>query len=193
MIIWIDGTYGVGKSTVASKIMEYFSDHEAELLESDEYSEKLFKQVMEEAKRNNDFFPQIGGLPQYDITFINSFREVIEKKAEETYKKILVDMALTSCECKEGIFDQLTKKHKDILHIILVASAENIKSRVEKDTKRTDKILAKGSMMQNISFLQDNFADAIRIKTDDKGIDEVAEEVYQIIVGWEERQMGERI
>ena len=32
MIIWIDGAYGVGKTAVAMRIKEMFSDSEAELL-----------------------------------------------------------------------------------------------------------------------------------------------------------------
>ncbi len=194
MIIWIDGTYGVGKSTIASKIMEYFSEDEAELLESDVYNENLFKQIMEEAKIKNDFFPQTGGLPQNDITFINSFRKAIEEKTKGINRKILVDMALTSRECKEGIFEHLCNTYKDVIHIILVATEDTIKSRIKSDTEREYKMLAIESLPENISFLQNNFADAIRIKTDDKGIGEVAEEIYQIIVGWEEeKQMRERV
>lgn len=194
MIIWIDGTYGVGKSAIASKVMEYFSEDEAELLEADVYHENQFKQIMEEAKIKNDFFPQTGGLPQNDMTFINSFRKTIEEKVKGKNGKILVDMALTSSECKDGIFEHLCNTYKDIIHIILVATEDTIKSRIKSDTEREDKMLAIGSLPQNISFLKNNFADAIRIKTDDKGIDEVAEEVYQIIVGWEEEiQMREQV
>ena len=41
MIIWIDGTYGVGKTAVAKRLKERFSDNKAELLESDYYSDCL--------------------------------------------------------------------------------------------------------------------------------------------------------
>ena len=187
MIIWINGAYGVGKSTIASKVMEYFSDSEAVLLEADEYSERNFRQLMDEAKIKRIFFPQIGGVPQHDMKFIDGFKEIIEEKAQNRSKKIMVDMALVSNECKDGLFEPLADTYKDILHIILVAAEETIRLRIKNDMQRPDKMTAIESLSQNISFLQDNFADAVRIKTDNKCVDEIAEEIYQVIMNWENR------
>ena len=189
MIIWINGAYGVGKSTIVSKVMEYFSDNEAVLLEADEYSERNFKQLLDEAKIESIFFPQIGGLPQHDMKFINGFNKIIEEKAQIKSKKIMIDMALVSNECKDGLFEPLADTYKDILHIIIVATEETIKLRIKNDIDRPDKMTAIECLSQNISFLQDNFPDAVRIKTDNKCIDEIAEEVYQVIMNWENRMI----
>ena len=49
MIIWVDGTYGVGKTAVAKKIREKLGSV-AELLESDYYSNETLKKIVEEAE-----------------------------------------------------------------------------------------------------------------------------------------------
>ena len=103
MIIWIDGTYGVGKTAVAKRLKERFSDNKAELLESDYYSEESLKRLVEEAKANNSF-PHIGGtLPQNNMRFIKEFRELIEEKSKNSEKYLIVDMALTMQECKKEL------------------------------------------------------------------------------------------
>ena len=43
MIIWIDGTNGIGKSHVASKLEELLSNRNAEYVESDIYWMELLK------------------------------------------------------------------------------------------------------------------------------------------------------
>ena len=176
MIIWIDGTYGVGKTAVAMKIKESFSDDNIELLESDYYSNELLKRVVEEAKANNSF-PHIGGtLPQNNKRFLREFRELIEEKSNNTDKNLIVDMALTMKECKEDLFDYLKSNGKSIVHIILTADEDTIKSRIKKDGNRM-KETALEWLTQNITFLDKNFPDAIRIKTDKRDIDDIVTEV----------------
>ena len=120
MIIWIDGTYGVGKTAVARQLKKRIGC-ECELLESDYYNNEIIKKATEEAKKTNTF-PFFGGtLPQNNMRFINEFREVIMKKSKDINKKIIIDMALTQIECKENLFDYLQKEGKSIVHIILTA------------------------------------------------------------------------
>lgn len=180
MIIWIDGTYGVGKTAVAMKIKESFSDDNIELLESDFYSGESLKHLVEEAKANNRF-PHIGGtLPQNNMRFINEFRELIEEKSKSTDKNIIVDMALTMKECKDELFDRLKNDGKNIVHIILTADEETIRSRIKNDGKRM-KETALEWLTQNIIFLDKNFPDAIRIKTDNRDIDDIVTDIMALI------------
>lgn len=180
MIIWIDGTYGVGKTTVAAKVKESFSDSNAELLESDYYSNESLKRLVEEAKANNRF-PHIGGtLPQNNMRFIQEFRELIEDKSQDTDKKIIVDMALTMKECKEELFDRLISDGKSILHIILTADKDTIKSRIKNDGNRMKEIALEW-FTWNITFLDRNFPDATRIKTDNRNIDDIVTEIIELI------------
>ncbi len=180
MIIWIDGTYGVGKTAVAKKIMENFSDDNIELLESDYYSSKLLKRIVEEAKANNSF-PYIGGiLPQNNMLFLKEFGELIEEKSKNAEKNLIVDMALTMKESKEKLFDRLKSADKNILHIILTADEDTIKSRIENDVNRM-KGIAKECLIHNITFLDKNFPDAMRIKTDNRDVDDIATEIIGVI------------
>ena len=48
MIIWIDGTYGVGKTTVAKQLKKKWGS-ETELLEADEYINETIKKIVDEA------------------------------------------------------------------------------------------------------------------------------------------------
>lgn len=176
MIIWIDGTYGVGKTTVAMKIKESFSDDNVELLESDYFSNESLKRVVEEAKANN-CFPNIGGtLPQNNMRFLREFRELIEEKTKNTDKNLIVDMALTMKECKEELYDRLKSDGKSIVHIVLTADEDTIKSRIKNDENRI-KETALEWLTQNIAFLDENYPDAIRIKTDSRDVDDIATEV----------------
>lgn len=69
MIIWIDGTLGVGKTTISWKIKENFSDSDIEFLDSDYYFEKMIQEIMEKAALNRAF-PSIGGVsPQTNKNF----------------------------------------------------------------------------------------------------------------------------
>lgn len=181
MIIWIDGTYGVGKTAVAMKIKESFSDDNVELLESDYYSNESLKRVVVVEEKANNSFPHFGGtLPQNNKRFIREFRELIEEKSKNTDKNLIIDMALTMNECKEELFDYLKSNGRNIVHIILTADEDTIKSRIKNDGNRM-KETALEWLAQNIAFLDKNFPDAIRIKTDNRDVDDIVAEVISKI------------
>lgn len=179
MIIWIDGTYGVGKTTVAKQLKERLGGA-AELLESDFYSNETLKKIVKEAEIAHTM-PHIGGmLPQNNMRFIKEFKELITKKTEDTEKKVIVDMALTKIECKENLFDCLQKEGKSIKHIILTADIETIKERIKKDGNRMKEV-ALDWLVDNMAFLDRNYPDAIRVKTDNRDIKDIIDEVIRII------------
>lgn len=184
MIIWIDGAYGIGKTSVALKVKDGFQDDEVAFLESDCYFQKMMKDIIEEAQKNN-CFPAIGGtFPQNNIRFIEMFKKEIEEK-EKGNKKVLVDMALTQKECMENLFYYFVNSKRNVLHFILTADEEIIKSRIKNDSTR-DKQAALDYLVENITFLKQNFSDAIRIKTDNRSTDEIANEIIKIIESVEE-------
>lgn len=179
MIIWVDGTYGVGKTAVAKKLKEKLGS-KAELLESDFYSNETLKKIIEEAEASHTM-PHIGGTsPQNNIRFLREFKELIEEKSKDTSKRWIVDMALTRMECKENLFDCLQRDRTDMVHLILTADEETIKERIKKDENRM-KELALDYLEHNISFLKDNYPDAVRIKTDNRDIDDIVDEAIAII------------
>ena len=107
MIIWVDGTYGVGKTTIATMLKEKMGD-EVELLLSDYYCNATIKKIVAEAEANHRF-PCIGGtLPQNNKSFLRQFKELTAETSAE--KTLIIDMALTMTECKANLYDSLEKE-----------------------------------------------------------------------------------
>lgn len=179
MIIWIDGTYGVGKTTVAKQLKKKWGS-ETELLEADEYINETIKKIVEEAKASHTT-PNIGGnIPQNNMRFLKDFKKIIEEKYEVKNKRLIVDMALTEIECKENLFDLLRMEGKNIVHFILTAHEKILRERIKQDKDRM-KELALDELEANIQFLKDSCPDAIWIQTDNGYVDDIAEEIIEII------------
>lgn len=181
MIIWIDGVRGVGKTTVALKIEERVPDKEVEHLDSDFYFREMLKVLGEYAEENHCPLSEIigGTSPQTNKVFSAHFRKIIEEKAKKT-KNLIISMALIKAQCKDEIFDYLVNRDISILHIILTASKDTIKHRIKFDDDTRDKKTALEILDDSISFLDRNFADTLRIDTDNKSICDVADEIIKI-------------
>ena len=100
MIIWLNGTYGVGKSSVARKIKEMLKI-KSEIIESDLCFQIFCKERL----------TKVGGgcYPQNNIFFINDLRKIIEEK-EKDNDIVIVPMTVAMKESKEGLIDYLWKK-----------------------------------------------------------------------------------
>ncbi len=179
MIVFIDGTYGVGKTSVVSEIKKKFANDDMVFIEADFWFRKMCDCRIHQAKK--EATPNIGGMfPQTNITFIRSFQKRITEKVKDENTKILVDMALTSDVCKELILDHFTKIHRNVLHIILIAEEDTIRNRIIHDVNR-DKPQALYAIKRNLDFLKDNYGDAQQINTENKTIDDVAQEVIKYL------------
>lgn len=174
MIVWINGAYCVGKSSSAKKIEEIIGENVVEILESDYFYLEMLN--------NNPYLAFGGTLPQNNLHFISYFKKIIEERLENTNKMLIVVMSLTQKECKELLFDSLKDANKNILHIILTASKEIIKFRIENDTNsKRDKNFALSWLDENLQFLNNNFNDAMRINTETKNINDIAFEIIKYI------------
>ena len=173
MIIWLDGVLGVGKTNTALKIKDKLSDDNIEFLDSDFY-------YLEMIQKN--FLSAFGGTkPQTNQNFISYFRKIIEEKASHTDKPILIAMALTARECKEGLLDYFIRSKKNLLHIILTADKEILKERILNDESRPDKRLALDDLESGISFINNNFSDESHIDTTNNDLDTTANEIIKIV------------
>ena len=81
---------------------------------------------------------------------------------------------------RSTLFDPLLSDGNDIIHIILIADEEIIKSRIENDNNR-DKVFALNNLKNNLIFLNSNFNDAIRIKTNNRSVGDIVDEIIGII------------
>ena len=175
MIIWLDGTFGIGKTTIGYNLKDKLGDS-AEVLDSDYYYNKYIENWM----CNPGF--KIGTFPQNDNNFIKEFKNLIEEKDIKNDKKLIVTMALIQRNCKEILFDCLKKEQKDMIHIILTAEENNIKERIEKDkNKIRDERNSVECLKSNIDFLEKNYPNDIWIKTDNRDIDSIVNEIIKII------------
>ena len=167
MLIWIDGTYGVGKSTTVNILSELLP--KSSVLNSDEY----FSEMMINKKIS------IGGglMPQNKKSFLLLFQKIIQEKIN-TQDFIIIDMALTQNECKEILFEHfLFTPH---LHFILTAKTTMLLQRINSCSGRNT-FFAQEWKDINELFLAENYRDAFVIDTTPLSPYETAIKIYQII------------
>lgn len=182
MIVWINGTYGVGKTTVARALREMFPANEVELLELDNYADMILERILKKQQKSNCLYSDIDGMSQWDMQYFEEFRKMIEEKAHKT---VVVDTAITEKACKNIVYDYLLDKYPGLLHIILVADEELIKSRIKGDNERNDKSFALVHLKGSVSFMDENFNEAIRVKTDNRDVYDIVREIMEIVKVWE--------
>ena len=181
MIIWINGTYCVGKTDISGRLKERLSAADVELLELDNYSNTIMGKILKNPKESDNSYSDIEGASLFDIQYCEEFRKIIEEKA---HRMLIVDTAITDKACKNIVFDYLSEKYDDLLHIILMADEETIKVRIQNDDKRKhdDKVFALANLRNNLSFMEENFKDAIWIKTDDRDVESIVDEIIELIM-----------
>lgn len=171
MIIWLDGTYGIGKTTVAEQLKKVLQNKNIKFLNSDYLYTEIIKR---------DSLSGGGAVPQNNINFLRVIRNEIQEELVSTDGILIIDMALTQKESKELLFDYLKNEGIAIKHFILTASINTIKKRIENSENR-DKVLAYSYLEQNIHFLNSNYDDAIRIDTENKNSNEIAKEIIKYL------------
>lgn len=175
MIIWIDGTNGIGKSHVASKLEELLSNRNAEYVESDIYWMELLQ---------NDFRKALKGFePYYNKYCLEIIRTVLEEKIQKHNKMPIVSMSLVDKKCQEELLDYFEKKSVPMLHIILKAEKETIISRIENDPIRDKNTQnqQKSKVDWQMRYLKTEYPDAVRINTENKSLDEIANEIMTLL------------
>lgn len=167
MIIWLDGTFGVGKTTVAEKIIEKLPNGTGKILDADLlWSSKLWWSG--------------GTLPQCDNEFLSYFEQEIRASLSSQERIVIVVMALTQDECRTNLLGHFQAETENI-HIILEASEKTIASRIEQDDDET-KMSRLMWLKSNLHYLAHNYKEAIRVDTENKSIDEVATEIVALCV-----------
>lgn len=158
MIIWINGTYGVGKSTVANKINELITE-KSKIIESDQI-------WLDEIKKDWTIAFGDGSYPQNNKAFLKIFKSKIEKS-----KKDILIIPMTVSE--EYSYNYLIKPYEnDMLHIILYADRDTLGKRINKECER-DKSLANTSIDDNNNFLN-TISNALFIDTSKLSVDDIS-------------------
>lgn len=167
MLIWLDGTYGVGKSSVANELMEIMT--EVIIMNADTYYSKMMKEGL-----INIFG---GTTPQNKNDFLMLFRNEIEQ-ALLANPIVVVDMAMTQPESKELLHDYFDTDKT--IHIILTADSDCINQRIDNCNER-DTLFAKSWKPINEQFLAKNYPDGKFLDTTNLSAYETAKRIQQII------------
>ena len=176
MIIWLNGTYGVGKTSVAREIQKQLSREDTMIFDPDE----LFQSMDE--KSFLDMIKNDGGMkPQNNKRFLNRVIEELKKYLSSDIICI-VPMALTLIEGKEIVWDYVSQHCSRCFHFVLEADESVICERIKADLKRTDKSFALQEIGTNVSLINKYFQEAIRIDTNNKKVEDVAQEIIQYVV-----------
>ena len=165
MIVWLDGTCGVGKSTVAKELNKKIGN------------------------KSNVFDPDMilvecptillgGGVKsQNNIRFLKKCQEEIQE-LHESDRILIIPMALTETNAKSELLEYFEKEEH--IHIILSASRAILESRIKGDQNR-DKKFALNETDGNMFFLRKYYPNDIVIDTDNKCVKDIANEVYRYI------------
>ena len=173
MILWIDGTFGVGKTAVCETLAGQIE--EAKYIDSDDNN--IFEEMA------NYYGPSMFSgdvAPQSNRFFIDFFRKRILEESENNSEVLIVSMAITSEESKKDLLEYLMNEGRSILHFILSANESTILSRIEHDDSGRDKSFATKKINENIRFLQNNFINAIWIDTEGKSPYNIAKEINEV-------------
>lgn len=171
MLIWINGTYGVGKTTLANELAKHLED--VYVLDSDYY----FIQYL---NIDNNFLRGGGCYPQNNERFLQYFKSEIIK-CLEMYETIIIAMSMTMIESKALLYDYFENITKENAHIILTMDEAALVDRIQMDENRKDKELAFKSYRNNFKFLKNNFENAVWLDITGKSINQECGEIIEII------------
>ena len=116
MIIWINGSFGVGKTTVAEKLKE-----------------KIDKSIIYDPEKIGMFLSNTLPTKENDFQDYKLWRTInceMLKNIYAEFEVIIVPMTITNLQYYDEIVERLERDGINIKHFILIASKENIISRL---------------------------------------------------------------
>ena len=116
MIIWINGSFGVGKTTVAEKLKE-----------------KIDKSIIYDPEKIGMFLLNTLPTKENDFQDYKLWRTINYEMLKNLYNQfevIIVPMTITNLQYYDEIVERLERDGINIKHFILIASKENIISRL---------------------------------------------------------------
>lgn len=168
-IIWIDGTFGIGKSAVAAAIVEEIP--QAHLLEFDALQEKY--KPTSDSDRFGKRYPEA---KKYLVdALVDEITEIIQ---EGSCNCLVIPVALINDYCNQKLIDGFANIESH--HFILTAKKEILHQRINNQENR-DIDLAVTYMPEATQYLSNHYYDASRIDTSNMSIDSVAKEIIESI------------
>ena len=173
MLVLINGTYAVGKTTVARILEESFLDSSFEVFDPDGFD---FENLLNEKEQ---LAILLGGTdlltkPIYLYLIRNEIQSRLLKS-----KSVIVPITMANEAGKKIIIDYFIGQGFQLLHFILQASRETILDRM-RNQKERDESLVLNLTAKNIAFLN-KYLDAIKIDTENKTPYQVAKNISEYL------------
>lgn len=167
MIIWINGSFGVGKTTVAEKLKE-----------------KIDKSIIYDPEKIGMFLSNTLPTKENDFQDYKLWRTInyeILKNLGTEFEVIIVPMTITNLQYYDEIVGRLERDGINIKHFILIASKENIISRLNARGNTTE--WAYMQVDRCDKTFKDNYLKGQKIDTNNKSVDEVCNNLIKLIYG----------
>ena len=167
MIIWINGSFGVGKTTVAEKLKE-----------------KIDKSIIYDPEKIGMFLTSTLPTKEDDFQDYRLWRTINYEMLKNLYiefEVIIVPMTITNKQYYNEIVGRLERNGIDIKHFILIASKENIISRLNARGNSTE--WAYMQVDRCDKAFKDDYLKGNKIDTNNKNVDEVCNNLIKLIYG----------
>ena len=167
MIIWINGSFGVGKTTVAEKLKE-----------------KIYKSIIYDPEKIGMFLSNTLPTKEDDFQDYKLWRTInyeILKNLYSEFEVIIVPMTITNLQYYDEIVGRLERDGINIKHFILIASKENIISRLNARGNSTE--WAYMQVDRCDKAFKDNYLRGQKIDTNNKSVEAVCNNLIELIYG----------
>lgn len=168
MIIWLNGPFGVGKTTLANRLHQEIPDS---ILYDPENLGDFFQENLPKAVCPEDF----QDYPIWRQTTVQIIRDL----ATKTGQVIIVPMTVFKKEYYQEIIEQGLREDMYVQHYILVAEKETILDRLDKRTQENN-----NWALKHLDNCLQAFEDQIpgrKIDTGGLTVDEIAEIVLEVL------------
>lgn len=164
MIIWLNGSFGVGKTTIAYKLKEKINN--SIIYDSEEIGTFLENTL---PTKKDDF-------QDYELWRILNYE--ILKYHSSKYNTIIVPMTITNEFYYDEIVGRLIKENVVVKEFILIASKDTIIKRLDK--RKDSTMWAYEQVNRCINTFKNNF-NGHKINTDDIEINDVVENILKLL------------
>ena len=169
MIIIINGSHGVGKTTICNELIKRINNKQWIFLKSDYYWIRMLK--------TNMCLSFGGTIPSTNNNFLNYYRKEILNTIQQ--KNVIIDLTINNDFAKKEIINHPLLKKEKILHFIIKSSQEIVLERIKNDNRDDEELPKKYN--ENMDYFNENFKNAIYIDTSNKTVEECALEIYKNI------------
>ena len=169
MLIIINGSYGVGKTTVSKKLLKVINNNQWVLLKSDCCWNEMVNKKPELA---------LGGtVTSSNSNFLKYYRCKIENSLYE--KNVIIDLTINNDLAKKMIVDYFITNGIDVIVFIIKSSYEIVLERTKNDDREDEWLLKQYN--DNERIINELFKDSVLIDTSNLTIDETTNIIFDII------------